>query len=223
MDIKIKKTIDALTGRADEDAANEKELRKSRWNYLLELAKVAAVSALIVIPIRYFLIQPFVVCGQSMEPNFYGGEKGQTCEAKKGDYKDYLIIDEFTYRHEAPKRGDVVVFRFPRDTSQFFIKRIIGLPGETIEVKNGKVEIYNSENPWGFVLKEPYLKEGEFTRKDISMKIEPDNFFVMGDNRQESYDSRDWKTVDKKYIIGKIWLRAWPLNRAQAFSEQITY
>ncbi len=209
MDIKIKKSIDALTGRADEDAANERELKKSRWVYILELVKVAIVSMLIVIPVRYFLIQPFFVSGASMQPQFYNGE--------------YLIIDEFTYRREEPKRGDVVVFRYPKDPSQFYIKRIVGLPGETIGIKDGKPEIYNSKNPWGLVLDEPYLREGEITRGDMNVKIEPGNFFVMGDNRQASSDSRIWGTVDEKYIIGKVWLRAWPPNRAKAFSEQITY
>lgn len=209
MDIKIKKTIDALTGRADKDAASGKELKKSRWGYFLELIKVAIISMLIVVPVRYFFIQPFFVSGASMQPQFYNGE--------------YLIIDEFTYRREEPKRGDVIVFRYPKDPSQFYIKRIIGLPGETVEIKNGKLEIFNQENPWGLVLSEPYLEEGEINRGDMSVKVDPSNFFVMGDNRQASSDSRMWGTVDKKYIIGKVWLRAWPPNQAKAFSEQITY
>lgn len=209
MDIKIKKTIDALTGRADKDAASGKEFKKSRWGYFLELIKVAIISMLIVVPVRYFFIQPFFVSGASMQPQFYNGE--------------YLIIDEFTYRREEPKRGDVVVFRYPKDPSQFYIKRIIGLPGETVEIKNGKLEIFNQENPWGLVLNEPYLEEGEINRGDMSVKVDPSNFFVMGDNRQASSDSRMWGTVDKKYIIGKVWLRAWPPNQAKAFSEQIIY
>lgn len=209
MDIKIKRTIDNLTGRADEEAANKKEAVKGYWSYFLELVKVVIVSMLIVVPVRYFFIQPFFVSGASMQPQFYNGE--------------YLIIDEFTYRTEAPKRGDVIVFRYPKDPSQFYIKRIIGLPGETVGIKDGKPEIFNLENPWGLVLDEPYLKSGEITRGDMSIKIEPDNFFVMGDNRQQSSDSRIWGTVDEKYIIGKVWIRAWPPNRAKAFSDQINY
>lgn len=202
MDIKDNKIKESLVSRAGES-------EKNRLDYFFELIKVVVISALIVAPIRYFLIQPFSVSGASMQPQFYDGE--------------YLIVDEFTYRREEPKRGDVVVFRYPNKPSDFYIKRIVGLPGETIKIKDGKLEIYNEKNPWGLVLSEPYLKKDEITRGEMSVKINKDNFFVMGDNRQASSDSRVWGTVDKKFFIGKVWLRAWPPSRAKAFSEQTTY
>lgn len=181
----------------------------SIWGYFLELIKVAVISMLIVIPIRYFFIQPFFVSGASMQPQFYNGE--------------YLIIDEFTYRRQEPARGDVIVFRYPNKPSEFYIKRIIGLPGETIEIKDGKTKIYNSKIPSGLVLNESYLQEGEITRPDISLKIDPDSYFVMGDNRAASSDSRMWGLVNKRYFIGRVWLRAWPPDRAKAFLDQVIY
>lgn len=206
---KFKKMIGKFTGYEDEEAAKRSASRQEQFDYIIELLKVVIISAAIVIPIRYFLIQPFFVSGASMQPQFHNGE--------------YLIIDELTYRTREPKRGDVIVFRYPKDTSQFYIKRIIGLPGETVQVKDEKVEIFNEENPWGLLLDEPYLRNGDVTRGDIYVKVEPGHYFVLGDNRQASSDSRMWGTVEKKYIIGKVWLRAWPPDRAKIFSDQITY
>ena len=114
-------------------------------SFLLEVIQIVLISSAIIIPIRYFLIQPFYVKGASMEPNFYDHE--------------YLIIDELTYRFRDPFRGEIVVFKYPRDPSQYFIKRVIGLPGETVEVTGGNVIIYNTEHPNGVVVEEEYLDE----------------------------------------------------------------
>lgn len=178
-------------------------------DFFVEIIKVVIISAAIVVPIRYFLIQPFYVSGASMQPQFFNGE--------------YLIIDEITYRAEMPKRGDVIVFKYPKDPSQFYIKRVIGLPGEIIEIKNGQVVIYNGENPIGKVLEEPYLRAGEVTRGDIYQELGENQYYVLGDNRQASSDSRMWGTVDKKYIIGRVWVRAWPFDKAKIFSRETTY
>jgi signal peptidase I len=135
-----------------------------------------------------------------MEPNFYNG--------------DYLIIDEITYRLEDPERGDVVVFRFPDDPGQFFIKRIVGLPGETIEIEGNEVVIWNETYPNGFILNESfYLSKDQHTVGNMRLKLDGDEYFVMGDNRLESSDSRRWGPVDEDHIIGRAVLRAWPVDR----------
>lgn len=159
-----------------------------------EILKIVIISLAIIIPIRYFLIQPFFVNGASMEPNFQDG--------------DYLIVDEISYRFDAPERGDVVIFRYPLDPSQFFIKRLIGLPGESIKVEDGEIFIN------GKVLDESEYLQNIDTAGNVEAKLGEGEYFVLGDNRQASSDSRKWGEVDKKFIIGRAWLRAWPFNRA---------
>ncbi|MBU3965521.1 signal peptidase I [Patescibacteria group bacterium] len=206
----FKKIINQLSGCEETENANIKTVCKNFLKFFLEVVKVVIISALIVVPIRYFLIQPFFVSGASMQPQFSSGE--------------YLIIDEIGYRNNSPRRGDVVVFRYPKDPSQFYIKRIIGLPGETIRIKDNKALIFNEENPWGMQLDESsYLRQGEITKGDIDVKLGDSEYFILGDNRQASSDSRVFGSVDKKFIIGKVWLRAWPFGRAKVFSEQVTY
>ena len=137
-----------------------------------DILKIVIIASLIVLPIRYFLFQPFIVKGESMSPNFETG--------------DYLIIDEISYRFSDPQRGDVVVLKFPLDPTQRFIKRIIGLPGETIEVKDGKVSITKGGEV--VQLDEEYLSDSLFTDGDVNITLGPDRYFVMGDNRPFSYD-----------------------------------
>lgn len=179
-------------------------LMRKTFSFIFEIVVILLITVAVVWPIRYFLIQPFFVDGASMEPNFDNGQ--------------YLIINEISYRFEAPQRGDVIVFKFPLDESKYYIKRIIGLPGETVEVADGKVEIYNKENPAGFVLDESNYLPGIYTNKDVKEEMGNDEYFVMGDNRNASYDSRSWGPVPKKDIIGKVWLRAWPPQTARIFS-----
>ena len=174
------------------------------WQYSLsfvwETAKIVLISLAIIIPIRYFIFQPFFVRGASMEPNFENGE--------------YLIIDEISYRFHEPQRGDVIVFRYPKDPSQYYIKRVVGLPKEVIRIEDGKITIFSKENPAGFVLGESYLLEGdEFTHGNLEINLDENDYFVLGDNRQASSDSRRWGAVPRQYIIGQAWLRAWPFNK----------
>jgi signal peptidase I len=176
-----------------------KELMRKYASFVWEVAKVVAISLAIIIPVRYYLMQPFYVKGASMEPNFYNYE--------------YLVIDELTYRFNDPARGDVVVLHNPKDPDQFFIKRIIGLPGETIEVKNHHVLIN------GTTLDEtPYLDETVETWGNQKVSLGEDDYYVMGDNRSESLDSRVFGAVSKDDFIGRTWIRAWPLNRIDHFS-----
>ncbi len=168
---------------------------KGTLSFLFETLKVVILALAIVIPIRYFLFQPFFVKGQSMEPNFDDG--------------DYLIVDEISYRLRNPERGEVVVFRYPNSPSQRYIKRIIGLPGETIEIKNGQVKIYN-EKGVEVLNEDSYLSGSVLTQGNLKMTLGNDDFFVMGDNRPLSYDSRRWGVVPRENIIGKVLIRAWP-------------
>jgi len=179
---------------------------------------------LIIVPLRVFLIQPFFVQGASMEPNF--------------EDKEYLIINELGYKttnvgfaygekginlftvksFKEFRRGDVVVFRYPKNPSVYYIKRVIGLPGEKIEIRDKNVTIYNSQNPEGFVLDESmYLPPSVETSGDQSVLLSGTEYFVLGDNRNYSSDSRSWGPVPEKDVVGKVLLRAWPFKKAQLF------
>ena len=167
--------------------------------FIWETIKVVVISLAIILPIRYYLVQPFFVKGASMEPNFEDG--------------DYLLVDELSYRFYAPERGDVVIFRYPLDQSQFFIKRIIGLPSETIEIKDNTVTIYNKNKPEGFILKENYLAIEQKTFGSSVAKLDDNEYFVLGDNRFQSSDSRRWGMVNRSLITGKAFLRPWPVTK----------
>jgi len=161
--------------------------------FVWEILKIVFIALVIVIPIRYFLFQPFIVKGQSMEPNF--------------ENSNYLIVDELSYRFRDPQRGEVVVFRYPRNISQRFIKRIIGLPGEKIEIEAGVVMVN------GKILDESkYLLLGVQTSGDIQISLDENEYFVLGDNRISSFDSRQWGTLPRKNIIGRVYFRAWPIT-----------
>jgi signal peptidase I len=160
-----------------------------------EFLKIVIIAAIIVLPIRYFIFQPFIVKGDSMVPNFHSG--------------DYLIVDEISYRFIDPARGDVVVLKYPLDTSQRFIKRVVGLPGETIEVKNGIVSIFKDEEK--VMLDEKGYLSDVVTDGSIHIVLEDGQYFVMGDNRSFSYDSRRWGALPREDIVGRALLRLFPI------------
>lgn len=165
--------------------------------YIWEILKIVIVALLIVVPIRYFVFQPFFVRGQSMEPNFYNG--------------DYLIVDELTYQFRAPQRGEVVVFKYPNDTTQRYIKRIIGLPGETVVISSGKVFVYQDGSP--VALDESvYLPKTTQTQGSTKITLDKNEYFVLGDNRAVSADSRAWGLLPEKDLIGRVFFRAWPFS-----------
>lgn len=182
--------------------------RQEALAFVWEVAKVVLLSLAIIVPVRYFLVQPFFVKGASMEPTF--------------EDSNYILIDEISYRFHAPERGDIVVFRYPKDRSQFFIKRIIGLPGETLEIKNDQIIIFNNDHPTGWILPESYLAAGQHTTGNFLYKIDPDAYFVLGDNRLHSSDSRIWGQVNKSLVTGRVFFRAFPLSQAGRFPE-VTY
>ncbi len=172
--------------------------------FLVELIEVLAISLAIIIPIRYFLVQPFYVKGASMEPNFYDHE--------------YLLIDEISYRFHPPQRGDIIVFRYPRDPKQYFIKRVIGLPGETVEIASGKVKIYNQAHPNGQVLDEKIYLDQDQTATTETITLKADEYFVLGDNRAASMDSRYFGPIKREAIIGRVWVRGYPIDRWKHFT-----
>lgn len=175
-------------------------MRQEILKSILEFSKIIIIALLIVVPIRMFVMQPFFVKGASMENSFYDGE--------------YLIIDELSYRFKNPERGDVVVFRYPLDNRQYYIKRIIGLPGDKIEINAGEVVITGLDGQ-SFKLDETkYLEDGETTPGFSRVALGREEYFVLGDNRAHSSDSRNWGALSRKDIVGKVSVRAWPVARA---------
>lgn len=157
--------------------------------------------------IQAFIIRPFIVSGASMDPVIKNGQ--------------YLIIDEVSYRFNGPERGDVVVFKSPPEPKKYYVKRIIGLPGDTVHLKNGEVTITNAANPKGFTLAEPYLTHT--SNDNGTFVVTPGNYFVMGDNRSGSYDSRSWGMLPEANIRGRALLRLLPLNTISVFPGKETY
>lgn len=182
---------------ADAMSDTEKTFLGTAGLFFLELIKIAIFAGLTIGLVRYFLFKPFYVKGQSMEPTFHEHE--------------YLIIDELTYRFRPPDRGEVVVFKAPVNEKDYYLKRVIALPGERVKVENNRVIIYNELNPQGVVVEEEYLHEA--TPGVVSWTLGEDEYFVMGDNRDESFDSRRFGPVERRDIIGRTWLRGWPPSR----------
>ena len=177
----------------------------NRESFIKEVLSFGAIALLIVLPIRIFIAQPFVVSGSSMEPTFENGE--------------YLIIDQATYHFEDPKRGEVVIFRYPKDPSKYFIKRIVGLPGETIHISGDSLSITGVDNTTVSVA-EPYvINHGNGS--DVDMKLGLDEYFVMGDNRPASSDSRIWGALPKDNIVGRALVRLFPLTHIDMFPGNV--
>ena len=182
-------------------------------SFFKETLYIVVISLIIVLPIRAFIAQPYIVSGASMDNTLQSG--------------NYLIIDEISFRFEAPKRGEVIVFKtppkglelqkLPLTKTVYYIKRIIGLPGETVEINGDEVKIFNTENPEGKVLAEPYVnidKNVASPFSDIKLKtiLNDGEYFVMGDNRHNSSDSRLWGVLPRANIVGKSFIRLFPFN-----------
>lgn len=167
---------------------------------LIDIAKYFVIALIITLPVKKFIAQPFVVSGTSMVPTFEDGE--------------YLIIDEISYRLEDPARGDVVVFRYPKDLSRYYIKRLIGLPGETVEVRDNGVFVTNASGT--LKIDDSFIKYGGGLTGD-KRTLEDNEYYVLGDNRAGSSDSRFWGTVPRNLIIGRVFARALPFSRAELY------
>ncbi|HIP50018.1 MAG TPA: signal peptidase I [Candidatus Pacebacteria bacterium] len=198
----------------------EQQEQESMKDFIIEVVKMFFLALIIIVPVRMFLFQPFIVRGASMEPNFAE--------------KEYLIINEFGYKNTPVnilgkdiitvkprkdlERQDIVVFRAPKDKTQYYIKRVVGLPGETVEIDNGVVMIYNSASPDGRVLDESaYLPEGRKTNGTRKAVLGEDEYYVLGDNRPASSDSRSFGPLKREDVIGKVILRAWPVTNFTIF------
>ncbi len=175
------------------DQKKPDEGKESFW----ELVRFALITVIIALGVRFYIAQPFIVSGASMVPTF--------------EDKQYLIVDELSYHLGDPVRGDVVVFHPPKQPRCIdYVNRVIGLPNETITINNGIVTIKNTTHPEGFVLDEPYISEP--ATNTITRELGPDEYFVMGDNRPYSSDSRVWGVLPRENIVGRAFLRLLPLG-----------
>lgn len=174
-------------------------LKKNNQNQSLrEFVFFVMMTLLIVLPIRIFIAQPFIVSGASMNPSFADGE--------------YIIVDQISYKTlQSPQRGDIIIFKSPQDPSKFLIKRVIGLPNETIEILGEDIYIKKEGEDFKKI-EEDYLKV-DFNAYVKSLKLENDEFFVLGDNRNNSIDSRYFGAVKKDLIIGRAFLRLLPIGK----------
>lgn len=176
------------------------DTRPNHSGFFSEIIRIGLLVLLIVLPIRLFIAQPFIVSGASMEPTFDSG--------------DYLIIDQLSYRFEKPERKSVVVFRYPDDPDKFFIKRVIGLPGETVKIDGSTVTIINDKHPNGMTLSEPYVAPENTDGSNLTVTLGDNEYFVLGDNRDSSSDSRTWGTLPDRYLIGRAFLQLLPPSEA---------
>ncbi len=175
----------------------EQTPKKITKSILKEILIFALIAFGIVLPFRAYVAEPYLVDGLSMDPTFKTG--------------DYLIVNKLKYEIGTPERNSVIVFRYPNDPTKSFIKRVIGLPGETVVMKDNTVTIINKDHPDGFEIDQSYVVHtlpGNFTKT-----LSSDEYFVMGDNRAESFDSRSWGPLNKKYILGEPIIRLWPLGK----------
>lgn len=164
---------------------------------IARFAGLLCVVVVVIIPFRYFVAQPFIVSGASMVPTFSPNE--------------YLVIDRLTERSHKPERGDVIVFKYPLDPSTYFIKRVIGLPGEIVRIEDGEVKVTTAHGDT--VLDEPY-RNGAM-KEDSSITLAHDEYFVLGDSREASSDSRVWGPVKERYLAGRPVARLFPFNRIE--------
>ena len=190
----------------DSSCCQETPKQAKKENFFKELIKFALLSAIVVLPIRLFIAQPVMVSGGSMNPTFAD--------------KQYLIVDQITYKFHDPEREDTVIFHYPKDPSKFFIKRVIGLPGETVILRGSTARIINDEHPDGFTLDESFLTHVS-ENNDSLFELGPDEYVVLGDNRTASSDSRSWGTVHKQLIVGRALLRLYPFNSIDILPGEI--
>lgn len=186
-----------------ETKVEEKVVEEKKENFFVEILKASLIALVIVVPIRVFIAQPYIVSGSSMDNTFKDGH--------------YIIVDQLTYRFDNPERGDVIIFKYPKDPSKYFIKRIVGMPGETIRIEMGVITIINKENPDGFIYDEPYLTRENRTIDTLERGLKDDQYFVLGDNRKASSDSRIWGPLDEEFIVGRAIIRVLPVTEVGIF------
>jgi len=169
----------------------------------IQIFFILFIAIVVITAVHFFVAQPFLVSGDSMQPDFASG--------------NYLIIDELSYYLHAPRRGDLVVFRYPVDPSIFFIKRLVGLPGDTVTVRSDGEVVVKPQGQKAFIIDEPFIIPQTLTTATTSITLDSDEYFVLGDNRDASFDSRAWGPVPGRYIIGRVVARLWPPAQAGLF------
>ena len=167
--------------------------------FFLDIGEVIVFAVGIFFFIYLLILRPHKIKGESMMPNLPDAE--------------YLLTEKVSYYRENPQRGDVVVFTPPVSEDEY-IKRVIGLPGETISLKNGKIFINGKELEENYLDINVYTDGSTFLAEGAEYKIPEGKYFVLGDNRPHSYDSRSWGPITKKVISGRAWLIYWPPNKA---------
>ena len=188
-----------LSQKEKENAFSEQPVeKKESW---LDVVKFVLIVAAIVFPIRIFIAQPFLVSGPSMDPTFHD--------------KDYLIVDEISKRFSHPQRGEIVIFRRTGE-SKYLIKRIVGLPGDTLVLEGEKITITNKENPDGFVFEQPFVVNNRSESK-TTVILDGTDYYVLGDNRPVSYDSRYFGPIPEKAIVGRPLVRLYPFGNMGMF------
>jgi signal peptidase I len=178
------------------EGSEKMPVRKSFLRNLFENILYLGIAIVLALGVQHFIFRPFIVSGSSMDPTFKS--------------KDYLIVDEISYRFHEPRRGDVIIFKAPPEPTKFYIKRVIGLPGETVKIEGTKVTIINKEHPDGMTLSENFITHPQIG--SLTFTVPNDSYFVMGDNRAGSYDSREWGAVPAANIRGRAYLRLLPFN-----------
>lgn len=187
---------------------NENQEKKSS-SFFQDILKFALIAIVVVVPIRWWVAQPFIVSGASMDPTFTDG--------------DYLIVDQLSYHFEDPSRGDVIIFKYPKDTTKYFIKRVIGLPEETVSIQGKTVRITNAAHPDGFTLPENYIAAQNEKLDDYSITLKKGEYFVLGDNRLGSLDSRVWGPVPETLITGRPLIRVLPFRESGVLPGEVTF
>jgi signal peptidase I len=173
---------------------------EKKGSMIVEVLKYTIISLILIAPFRIYVAQPFIVSGESMSNTF--------------EPEEYLIVDQLSYRRHEPQRGDVAIFKYPLDTSVYFVKRVIGLPGETVRIDHGVVTVQGPSSTVPVRLDEPYVSSIPNQSPATTITLENDEYFVLGDNRKESSDSRVWGPLQRKYIVGRAFARVFPLTRA---------
>jgi len=179
--------------------SEKEEKKRGVMSFVWEVIRFVFLALIIVVPIRIYIAQPYIVSGTSMEPTFETG--------------NYLIVDQLSYRLADPERGDIIIFRYPLKTSKFLIKRIIGLPGETLRMDVGSLAVTSAGTDEFIKIEEPYVEK--MALNTFSMTLSDDEYFVMGDNRRASLDSRVWGPLERKYIVGRALVRLLPLTQIE--------
>ncbi|MCE7898317.1 MAG: signal peptidase I [bacterium] len=171
---------------------------RNLWLFFLDFLETIVVSLAIFAVVYIFLFQPHQVDGKSMEPNFHNAE--------------YILTDKISYRISSPKRGDVIVFHSPQDSGTDFIKRIVGVPGDLVMVKDGHFYLNGTRLDEEYINDPGKVAPGRFLREGATAEVPNGQYLVMGDNRLHSSDSREWGFVPRTNIVGRAFFRYWPVD-----------